>query len=376
MKKVIVIFGGLVALAGTFLAWRFFDDEAILTFFRNEQEPRSSNGAAPQVEAVAIDLDTPWGVVFLPDKSLLVTERPGRVRLIDSAGNLQASAVDNPLKVKEIGEGGLLGITLHPDFSVNNYIYLYYTYEGAGDDTKNRVVRMIYQNGRLTEGRVIVDEIPGSANHNGGRIKFGPDGYLYITTGDAGNPSEAQKTDALGGKILRVDDAGQPVPDNPFGNLVYSFGHRNPQGLAWSGDGELWSTEHGRSGILSGFDELNLIEKGKNYGWPTIQGDEMKTGLEPPKIHSGSSTTWAPAGAVFVGDSLFFAGLRGQALYEAKIEENKITRKEHFKEQFGRIRDVVLGPDGYLYITTSNRDGRGSPESSDDKILRVNPQEL
>jgi len=156
---------------------------------------------------------------------------------------------------------------------------------------------------------------------------------------------------------------------------VYSYGHRNPQGLAWDDNGKLWSTEHGRSGVLSGLDELNLIEKGKNYGWPIIQGDEIKIGIETPKLHS-RSTIWAPAGAAFVKDSLFFGGLRGQTLYEAIINEDKITLKEYFKGQFGRIRDVVLGPDNLLYITTSNRDGRGSPSALDDRILRIVPQKF
>ncbi|KKR58957.1 MAG: Quinoprotein glucose dehydrogenase [Candidatus Curtissbacteria bacterium GW2011_GWC2_41_21] len=194
---------------------------------------------------------------------------------------------------------------------------------------------------------------------------------MYITTGDAQEPSQAQDINSLAGKILRVTDEGKTASGNPFDNLVYSYGHRNPQGLAWDKDGRLWATEHGRSGIQSGLDEINLVEPGKNYGWPTIQGDEKRQGMETPQLNSGSDT-WAPAGAVFVGDSLFFSGLRGQALYEAVIAGDDISFKEHFKGEFGRIRNVVLGSDGYLYITTSNRDGRGTVKTGDDKIIKIN----
>jgi glucose/arabinose dehydrogenase len=307
---------------------------------------------------------------------MLVTERPGRVRFVDAAGTLDPKPVATINGVSEIGEGGLLGIALHPDFSTNNYLYLYYTYSNSGNDTLNRVVRMTYMNKSLSDEKIIVDAIPGASNHNGGRIKFGPDGMLYITTGDAENPSQALSTDALGGKILRVTPSGEAAPGNPFQNLVYSYGHRNPQGLAWNTDGQLWETEHGRS-TPTGYDEINLIESGKNYGWPTIQGDEERQGMVTPKLNSGVTTTWAPAGAVFIGQSLYFGGLKGEALYEAVITKDAVSSlKEHLKGEFGRIRDVVLGPDGMLYITTSNNDGRGTPEAADDRIIRINPQKL
>lgn len=325
---------------------------------------------------IAEDLDTPWGIAFLPDGNMLVTERSGTVRLVQNDGSRTAETVANLSRVKEIGEGGLLGITLHPTFTSNNFVYLYYTYDGSSNPTLNRVVRMKFENNSLSNEEIIVDAIPGASNHNGGRIKFGSDGNLYITTGDAQNPSQAQSRNSLAGKVLRTTDEGKAVSGNPFGNLVYSYGHRNPQGIAWDANGSLWETEHGRSGALSGLDEINFIESGKNYGWDTIQGDETQSGLVTPVRHSGSDT-WAPSGAAFAGSSLFFSGLRGQALYEAVIQDREVTDfKEHFKGEFGRIREVILGPDSLLYITTSNQDGRGSPKTNDDKIIRINPGKL
>ncbi|EKD65667.1 MAG: hypothetical protein ACD_50C00019G0003 [uncultured bacterium] len=375
----LVIF--VIALAITTL---FFSTSSLNSESNMTSAPTSTPGAtnteppedAPMFAVVAENLDTPWALVFLPDQSILVTERPGRVRFVKNDGTLQEQPIATLENVREIGEGGLLGITLHPNFSSNNYVYLYYTYAESGGQTLNRVVRMTYENGQLQDEEIIVDEIPGAPNHNGGRIKFGPDNFLYITTGDAQNPSLAQNTKSLAGKILRVADSGDPASGNPFGNAVYSYGHRNPQGLAWDENGNLWSTEHGRSGVLSGLDELNLIERGRNYGWQIIQGDETRTGMETPKLHSGNDT-WAPAGAAFVNNSLFFAGLRGQTLYEAVItNDEKISLNEHFKTDFGRLREVILGPDNLLYITTSNRDGRGNPIIDDDKIIRVNPSKL
>lgn len=376
MKNLSLVLGIITILAGSFFWLKFFSQTPPLPELVSEQSVLPSGIETTQITVIAENLNTPWGIVFLPDKSILVTERPGKIRLIDANGNLQSEPVASFNKVRNIGEGGLLGITLHSLFSTNNYVYLYYTYSGSEGNTLNRVVRMTYQNKQLTDEQIIVDKIPGSSNHNGGRIKFGPDGFIYITTGDAENPSQAQDTNALGGKILRVTDVGKPASGNPFNNLVYSYGHRNPQGLAWDSREQLWATEHGRSGIQSGLDELNLIEKGKNYGWPEIAGDETETGMETAKLHSGPSTTWAPAGAAFIKNSLFFGGLRGQTLYEAMRDGDKITLKEHFKGKFGRIRDVVLGPDNFLYITTSNRDGRGNPTASDDKIIKINPSEL
>ena len=209
----------------------------------------------------------------------------------------------------------------------------------------------------MREDKIIVDRIPGAPNHDGGRIKFGPDNFLYITTGDAQEPSLAQDRNSLAGKILRVTRDGDPVPDNLFGTRIYSYGHRNPQGITWDNQGRLWETEHGSSAT----DELNLITPGKNYGWPEIRGDQTRAGMVSPVIQSGSQT-WAPGGVAFLNGSIFFAGLRGSALYEYKINEKRLV--EHFKNEYGRLRDVVVGPDNMLYVTTSNRDGRGNARAS------------
>lgn len=327
-------------------------------------------------DVVAQNLEIPWGLAFLPDKSILLTERPGRVRMLDKEGNLQPSPVATIQEVKHIGEGGLLGIALHPNFTSNKYVYLYFTYFGSGANTLNQVARFKFEDGKLLDKQVIVDDIPGASNHNGGRIKFGPDNLLYITTGDAANPSQAQDKNSLAGKILRVTEEGKPAPGNPFNNLVYSYGHRNPQGLAWDNNGILWETEHGSSTM----DEFNKIEAGKNYGWPEIRGDQKKIGMEQPFSHSGDDT-WAPAGAAYYKYSsnkysIFFAGLRGQALYEMEFNQGNSLLRTHFKGEFGRIRDVVLGPDNFLYITTSNRDGRGRVQEADDKIIKINPLKI
>lgn len=329
-----------------------------------------------EVKVVAENLDVPWAIAFLPDGNLLVTERVGKVLLIDKNGEKEPKLVAQIPEVREIGEGGLLGIALHPDFLNSSYVYLYYTYSESESNTLNRVVRMVYESDKLKNQEIIIDKIPGASNHNGGRIKFGPDKMLYIGTGDAQNPSYAQDKNSLAGKILRVTDEGKAVQGNPFGNLIYSFGHRNVQGLSFNEKEELFATEHGRSGVLSGLDEINIIIPGKNYGWPAIQGDTKREGMETPVKNSGN-TTWAPSGAAFIGNSFFFSGLRGETLYEAIIENDQVLNfKEHFKNQYGRLREVVLGPDNLLYITTSNRDGRGEEVSSDDRIIRINPDKL
>jgi len=342
---------------------------ANIPLFENQEKQTKDQKEAPKIAVYAQNLEVVWALAFLPNGDLLATERKGTVNLVDKGGNVKK--IFTVSGVLQTGESGLHGIALHPDFENNQFVYLYYTYRGNGDNTQNRVSRFTFDGKTFSEEKIIVDEIPGAVFHDGGRIKFGPDGFLYITAGDALNPSLAQDVNSQAGKILRVDDEGNPAPGNPFGTRIWSYGHRNPQGIAWDSEGRLWETEHGQSQT----DEFNLIEPGKNYGWPTIRGDQKAEGLKTPLLHSGNDT-WAPAGAAYFEGSIFFAGLRGQALYQAKLQGGTTTLTTHFKGELGRIRDVLLGPDGFLYITTSNRDGRGSPAAGDDKILRTNPAKL
>ena len=331
----------------------------------------------PRISVVSQGLEVPWALVFVPEEGMLVTERKGNIRFISKEGELQEEPVLVITSVRQVGEGGLHGIALHPDFGNNGLVYLYYTYSGSGNETLNRVVRYKYDGDKLSNEEIIVDSIPGAANHDGGRIKFGPDGYLYITTGDAQTPPLSQDTNSLAGKILRVTDTGESVPGNPFNNEIYSYGHRNPQGIAWDIQGNLWSTEHGPSGIWPNCcqDELNFIEIGANYGWPDSVGDNVIEGTVAPVLHSGREI-WAPAGIAYVNGKFYFAGLRGSALYEVSIVNGSPTIKTHLKNELGRLREVLAGPDGMLYVTTSNRDGRGISKSGDDKILRINPTKL
>ncbi|MDF1497563.1 MAG: PQQ-dependent sugar dehydrogenase [Patescibacteria group bacterium] len=332
----------------------------------NNGNDTQSGKQAPQQETVAENLRVPWEIVFLPNGNILVTERPGAIVQISNDLTKRYEIAN----VEHIGEGGLLGMALHPDFDNNQWIYIYKTTLENGR-LRNQVERYIFKDG-FTDRFLILDDIPADANHNGGRIEFGPDGKLYVTTGDAGNGDLAQNTSSLAGKILRINDDGSIPNDNPFSNEVWSYGHRNPQGLAWDGNGRLWATEHGRSGFASGYDELNLIERGNNYGWPIIQGNETRQGMTTPVQHSGASNTWAPAGLTYHDNRLYFGGLRGTSIYVAHLNEQGglITIAQHPKHDIGRIRAVKHGPDGYIYLTTSNTDGRGEPKQNDDKIFK------
>lgn len=264
-----------------------------------------------------------------------------------------------------------MGIAVHPDFANNNYIYLYFT---SGDGSENKVVRYQLNGTALVEDLVILDSIPGAKYHDGGQIAFGPDNMLYITAGDASQAHLAQDVDSLAGKTLRVTADGDIPADNPFGSEVWSWGHRNAQGIAWDSLGNMWQTEHGRSGASSGYDELNLIERGANYGWPDIQGSATKEGMRVPKLHSGEFDTWAPSGIAYHDGTLFFSGLLGSRVYAVSISGQTPTRvSEYFTGEFGRLRAATIGPDGMLYVTTSNLDGRGVVNPGDDKVIKIAP---
>lgn len=326
---------------------------------------RAGETADADVTVVAEGLDVPWGVAFLPDGDMLVTERPGTLLRMEreDGGYTRTYSIDG---VTHQGEGGLLGVEVHPRFAANHYVYLYMTRTVDGG-LRNRVVRYTLQGDRLANATTLIDGLPGAVYHDGGRIEIGPDGMLYITAGDATHKDWAQQTDILAGKILRLQLDGSVPPANPFDNPVYSYGHRNPQGLAWVG-GQLWATEHGDQH----HDELNRIVRGGNYGWPVIEADTERDGMRTPAVYA-EGTTWAPAGAAYHDGSIFFAGLRGSALYEAELENGTVTGLEKHLQGFGRLRAVEQGPDGMLYISTSNTDGRGVPRTNDDRILRVDP---
>ncbi|MBI5204961.1 MAG: PQQ-dependent sugar dehydrogenase [Nitrospirae bacterium] len=343
-----------------------------------------------KVETWIEGLEIPWSLVFLPDGRALVSERAGRIRLIIN-GKLQAKPYAI-IDVAHAGEGGLMGLALHPEFPKKPFLYLMYTYS-KGNSLFNRVSRFRDRGDKAILDRVIIDGIPGRRFHDGGRIAFGPDRMLYITTGETFEADLAQDLTSLGGKILRVTAEGGIPPDNPFrGSPVYSYGHRNPQGIAWNQDGVLFSSEHGPSGeyLLFANDEINIIKKGGNYGWPEAVGAPEK------KLYIDPLITWKkttpPSGITFYkGDKLghlkgdlFVATLKSESLIRVRLKrENrnyKVIRIERWfadgykNGKYGRIRDVVEGPDGFLYFLTNNRDGRGNPSAGDDKIYRIMPK--
>jgi glucose/arabinose dehydrogenase len=353
-----------------------------------ENQPAASAVMPYTPEVIAAGLNVPWELAFAPDGRIFFTERGGTLRVIEK-GKLAAEPVfqfgDGLYKE---AEAGVLGLALDPGFETNHYMYVYHTYQNNGKPT-NRVVRLIEQGGKAKLDQVILDGLPGNRIHDGGRVKFGPDGMLYVTNGDAASPSLAQQVEQLAGKILRLQPDGKVPKDNPFpGSPVYSLGHRNPQGLAWHPvTKQLYSTEHGQTA----HDELNRIEPGANYGWPLIEGDASqarpedagKLGpgkLQTPLIHSGE-VTWAPSGITFVTkgpwkNNLLAANLRGTQLLRFVLsEDGKSVEKAEplLKGQYGRIRAVAEGPDGSLYVLTNNRDGRGQPQADDDKLIRLKP---
>lgn len=339
-----------------------------------------------RVETVATGLEVPWGFAFLPDGNILFTERPGRVRIIEN-GKLKAEPVFKVPDVEPSGESGLMDISLHPNFKENKFVYLAYAYNQDGKRVK--VVRYKFDGKTFVEPKIIIENLPAAQFHAGTRARFGPDGKLYVTVGDATDWNQAQKTDSLGGKTLRLNDDGSVPQDNPFFNNksyrpeIWSIGHRNAQGLAWNSDGLMFQSEHGPSGFEGrggGADEVNIVERGKNYGWAEIWGNKSKEGMESPLLEY--TPACAPASmAVYNGDkfpqfknNLFFGCLRGERMIRVKMDGRKVVGQENlFEDKFGRIREVGVSPDGFIYFSTSNRDGRGSPANDDDKIMRIVP---
>ena len=333
----------------------------------SEDERALLRAPEPRLETVASGLEVPWDLAFLPDGGALLTERPGRVRRLSAGGELDPEPVAE-IPVLATGEGGLLGIAIDPRYERNSFVYLYRTTESG-----NEVVRYRHSGGGLTEEAVVLDGIAASSIHDGGRIRFGPDDRLYVSTGDAGDEPSAQDPGSLNGKLLALGpgayrgEGGEPE--------VVSLGHRNPQGFGWQpGTDRLYENEHGPDG----FDEVNLIEPGGNYGWPDAVGPDHEGFVAPLTTYEESI---APSGATFVtlpgsawtGDYLVGA-LVGEQVRRLRFDGSEVTVDEAlFEGELGRVRAVVEGPDGALYALTSNRDGRGSPTADDDRVVRIVP---
>ena len=354
--------------------------------------PNSQNIPKFRVETVATNLEVVWSIVFAPDGRIFLTERPGRVRVIEN-GVLRAAPFFVVPDVEPSGESGLMGMILHPNFAENHFVYLAYAYQDKGDQ-RVRVARYRETGSSLTEANTIVEYIPASRYHSGTRLRFGPDGKLYITTGDATNQSEAQKLNTLAGKTLRLNDDGSIPADNPFTNRkdarpeIWTYGHRNAQGMDFQPEtGLMFQTEHGPSIIdgvslfkRTGGDEVNIVEKGKNYGWAKISHKTKREGMETAIVEYSPAV--APASGMFYRGSafsefknnFFFGALKGQSIIRLVLDGRRIVRQDVLLEkQYGRVRDIAEAPDGTIYFSTSNRDGRGDAAKEDDRILRIVP---
>ena len=327
----------------------------------------NNNNTRSGIQVLAQNLDVPWAIDISEDGRLFFTERTGRIMAIDKNGSLLSDPVAY-INVMQNGESGLLGLALHPNFTENHLLYVYHTYSNDSA-VLNKVLMLTEDDNKIVESKVIIDNIPAADRNDGGRIKFGPDGKLYIATGDARQPELAQDAGSLAGKILRLNSDGSIPKDNPFeGSPVYSYGHRNIQGLAWHPLTEdLYASEHGPEGN----DEINLIKPGSNYGWPIEDCNAEK--FEKPILCFNPAV--APAGMTFAvldnlgyQNDILLANLKAQHIrlidLQSDVESNILTG-------FGRIRDIVEAADGSLYVATSNRDGRAVPSQNDDKILKI-----
>lgn len=346
---------------------------------------RVRDPAEVRVVTHVTNLEVPWALAFAPDGRLFVSERPGRIRVVRNG------ALDPipwaTVRVAAVGESGLMGLALHPRFAAEPWVYVCHTV-AVGNSIHNRILRIREEEGQGGVEQVLLDDIPAAAVHDGCRLKFGPDGKLYASTGDAFQRQEAQQLASLAGKILRLNDDGSVPADNPFGatSLVYSYGHRNPQGLAFEPTtGALFETEHGPSGEvgIGAHDEVNRIVAGANYGWPLVIGAPLLAQYRDPLLVYPDGAV-PPSGATFYGSAriatwqgnLFFATLGSRHLQRVVFNSvgRVIALERLFDGVYGRLRDVIEGPDGALYVATSNRDGRGTPSGDDDRILRIEPR--
>jgi len=362
-----------------------------------EVESTSSNPAQSQgqtagqavkfrVETVVSGLEVPWSIAWAPDGRMIFTERPGRVRIFQN-GKLRPEPLFVVPDVEPSGESGLMSLALHPQFASNHWLYLSYAYKGDGQ--RVRVVRYRESDAGLTDPKVIIDNIPAAQFHAGCRLRFGPDAKLYITTGDATQRELAQQLDSLAGKTLRLNDDGTVPSDNPFVGQanarpeIWTYGNRNGQGIDFQpGTNLCFETEHGPSGFdgPGGGDEVNILEKGRNYGWPLIHHTQTRAGLESPLLEytpacaPGSGMFYRGATFPQFKGNFFFGCLAGKRLIRVVLDGRRVVRQENLLAgKYGRIRDVAEGPDGNLYFSTSNRDGRGSPATDDDRIIRLTP---
>ena len=330
-----------------------------------------AKGTAKVTGTVATGLKSPWGLVQLPDGTLLVASRDtGRISRVDPTTHTVTEIGMVPgVSHTQGGENGLLGLALSPDFGADHLVYAYFSTE-----SDNRIARMLYDPTRpsgeqLGAPDTILRDIPTGTLHNGGRIAFGPDGMLYAGTGETGQGPLAQNASSLGGKILRMTPDGQPPADNPTqGSLVYSPGHRNVQGLAWDADGRLWASEFGQDT----WDELNLIQPGKNYGWPVVEGIAHRAGYVDP-VEQWRTDDASPSGVAYAAGSIWMASLKGERLWRIPLDGAKPAAdpQSFFVGTYGRLRTVIAVDDHTLLATTSNTDNRGTPKSGDDRILRI-----
>ena len=344
------------------------------------------------VETVAEGLDVVWGLQFAPDGRLFLTEKAGRIRIVGPDGALDPVPwVTVQSVTAEIRENGLNGLALHPGFPEEPWVYVMYTVDRGGEQVTNRVSRFREVDGRGAEEQIILDDIPGATTHNGGRIKFGPDGMLYIGTGDARDRSRAQNLDNVGGSILRLTPEGGIPADNPWpGNPIWAYGFRNALGIAFRpDDGQLFVADHGPTTEweprIGAFDELNIVEKGANYGWPRVVGAPGVADYVDPILSWIPSVP--PGDLIFHNGDLYLTALWSEALirirFQDRADPNRVTSVERWfnsrvwrdgvasESLYGRVRALTVGPDGAIYLGTSNRDGRLEPEPFDDRVLRI-----
>jgi glucose/arabinose dehydrogenase len=339
------------------------DETGSPTITATPSEPRTDGTGPELVETISTGLRVPWGLAFLPDGAAIVTERDsGRVLEIRGRAVREIGRLDD---VAATGEAGLLGVEVSPDYVSDHRLYFYLT---TAED--NRVVSAEYTGRRLGPARAVLTGIPNGQIHDGGRLEFGPDGFLYVSTGETGNGDLAPDRGSLGGKILRITKDGEPAPGNPDPDSpVWTWGHRNVQGLALDDEGRLWASEFG----ANTFDELNLVEKGHNYGWPEVEGNGDVKGLTDPQVVWRTAEA-SPSGLAFRDGVLWMASLRGERLWRVTVVDGRAEKPDDFfVGAYGRLRTVVVAPDGNLWVTTSNQDGRGTPTAEDDRILVIRP---